>query len=123
MRKAVKGDDGRQPEQSTDSFARQTKENYRIALEKQIEEGRRFKAEEKKRKKEEDMAEEARIQRDLERISGREQEMRQTKGYRDVFAPSLPDGIAKAQYNKTPSQKQFEKLQVNCHLLLAASIN
>lgn len=79
-------------QQSEDSFARQTKDNYRRDLERQIDMQRRNKLEQKARLREEELLEEQRIQKDLLKIEERERSSKPGMSTRDIFAPSTAQG-------------------------------
>lgn len=110
-------------EPSIDSFARQTKDDYRKALERQIEEKRRHKADEAKRRKLEELAEEARIQRDFERFHERDETPTRPQGGRDLFAPSRPEIAPQTGVRRQFSQKQVGKVYVGFSLLLVTALN
>ena len=110
-------------EQSQDSFARQTKEEYRKALDRQIEEGKRIKADEARRKRDEELVEEARIKKDLERISIREKDLRPPKATQDMFGPNTGHTTTKTSFRKAASTKELPPIQVNCYYSLAAFLN
>lgn len=122
MRKTARSDTGGD-DMSVDNLARQTKEDYRKALEKQIEEGKRNKADEARRKREADLEEEARIRRDMEKMNEREQDQRLYKGQRDPFAPSLPYMQTGNSFGRPINKREIQPPQVNSVYFLAAAYN